>query len=191
MVCGAVHAVSVSNSVDFDARIPPDTEAEILSFYMRYCPLGHMESREFMKMMKDASLISAGFSSGEAELVFQKSKVIAASNPATASSSHKGMAGHGHHKIPNEAFRNISIPLIAKKKGITVEYTIHLLIAAGGSSFIRLTMPDAARFHDERSTYTGTHACGGPSFAEDPTCRLDKILDRSEADVRGAKKYMR
>lgn len=42
------------------------------------------------------------------------------------------------------------------------------------------------RFHDDKDSYTGVYAQGGPTNV-DANRGLDGLLDRSDADVRGVK----
>lgn len=44
------------------------------------------------------------------------------------------------------------------------------------------------RLHDDKSSYTGVYAQGGPSTIDSNAGGLAGHLDRKEADVRGVKK---
>ena len=52
---------------------------------------------------------------------------------------------------------------------------------------------DKVKLHDDKSQYTGVYKRGGPSMVDKPNMGLDKICNRSKADVRGVpldhKKY--
>ena len=52
---------------------------------------------------------------------------------------------------------------------------------------------DKVKLHDDKSNYTGVYKRGGPSMVDKPNMGLDKVCDRSKADVRGVnlnhKKY--
>ena len=42
------------------------------------------------------------------------------------------------------------------------------------------------RFHDDKSTFTGSHVHGGPR-TQDDRITLENLMDRSDYDVRGVK----
>jgi hypothetical protein len=44
---------------------------------------------------------------------------------------------------------------------------------------------DKVKLHDDKSNYTGVYKRGGPSLVDKPNMGLDKVCDRSKADVRG------
>lgn len=51
------------------------------------------------------------------------------------------------------------------------------------------TIPDAVKYHDDKSLYSGVYANGGPTNIDREKQGLQGHLDRSEADVRGVKKH--
>ena len=62
------------------------------------------------------------------------------------------------------------------------------IIAVGGPVF-HATQAEAVRFHDDKSSYTGVYAQGGPTNVDKQNVSdISQILDRSAADVRGVKK---
>eukprot|EP01041_Mallomonas_annulata_P010464 gene10464-21830_t len=74
---------------------------------------------------------------------------------------------------------------MAAKKG-TDNMSILSRIGSAQGPNIHATKTDAVRFHDDKNTYTGAHAQGGPSFTNNGDT-LTNFLDRSDADVRGVK----
>ena len=64
---------------------------------------------------------------------------------------------------------------------------LYELIAASAGPQANATKSDFVKFHDDKSTYTGVYARGGPTNV-DNVITLSNLLDRSEADARGIKK---
>ena len=105
-----------------------------------------MDSRTFSKMMKDCHLLDAKYTPGDADLVFQKAKTKEAGG---------NVAGK---KVSYRTFVSVAIPGIAEKKGVSVYDIIGTLMSAEGPKMHGVTEAEAVRFHDDKSTYTGTHA---------------------------------
>lgn len=116
--------------------------------FSSYCPGGEMDSRTFAKMMKDCNLLDSRYTSGDADLVFQKAKTKEAGG---------NVAGK---KVSYRTFVSVALPGIADKKNISTEALISALLkeGGGGPKLSNVTEADAVRFHDDKSTYTGTHA---------------------------------
>ena len=75
---------------------------------------------------------------------------------------------------------------IASKIGTSVAAVVQRLCAATPKPHKQATKAAFVRFHDDKSTYTGTHKNGGPETRGPhmyPT--LDTLLDRTPFDVRG------
>ena len=60
------------------------------------------------------------------------------------------------------------------------------LVAASPGPKVIATVPDFVKFHDDKSTYTGVYAKGGPTN-NDARITLSNLLDRSPSDARGRK----
>jgi len=54
---------------------------------------------------------------------------------------------------------------VASKKGVSKDSIIQQIQSAGGPHF-HGTVPDHVRLHDDKSTYTGVYAHGGPSTVD-------------------------
>ena len=52
---------------------------------------------------------------------------------------------------------------------------------------VNATKPDTVKWHDDKSTYTGVYAKGGPTNV-DHKITLSNLADRSVADARGVKR---
>lgn len=113
-----------------------------------------MDSRTFIKLCRDCGVVNKTYTSGDADLAFQKTKA-AASHPSAGSYS----SGVVHGKRVNyEVFRAIAIPCIAEKKKIEVSALVAALAKKEGPILNGVTATDTVRFHDDKSTYTGSHA---------------------------------
>jgi hypothetical protein len=120
---------------------------------MKFCPTGEMDSRSFIKLCRDCKVIDRGYTGGDADLAFQKTKA-AASHPSAGAYS-QGVV-HGK-RVSYDVFRAIAIPCIADKKNQEVPALVAYLGGQDGPTLHGVTTPDAVRFHDDKSTYTGTH----------------------------------
>lgn len=120
-------------------------EKEVFRLYLSFCPNGEIDSRTFAKLLKDSkSLSKNSFSSTDADLMFTRYKT--------------------QKKVINYSiFRHFMIPDIAAKKNLSTEQYIAKLAKCEGP-VLHGTQAQANRFHDDKSTYTGSHAQGGPSF---------------------------
>lgn len=130
-----------------------DAEAGTHAMFMKFCPKGEMESKTFVKMLRDAHMISKKFTTTDADLIFQKTKAMAS---APGAGSYSSGVVHGK-RVNYEVFRAVTIPLIAKKQGVEVEALLTKLAACEGPTLHGATTAQATRFHDDQSTYTGTH----------------------------------
>jgi hypothetical protein len=125
--------------------------------------------------MKDCQIVDKKFTSGDADLVFQKAKTKA------------GGTGTSGARVNFNIFLTVAIPAIAEKRGEEVHDVLDTLANSVGPSFVNATKAAPNRFHDDATTYTGAHAQGGPSF-DQVKAGLENHLDRSEADVRGVRR---
>jgi hypothetical protein len=122
-------------------------EKEIFQLFLNFCPNGEMESKTFLKFLKDTkSLNKTQFTSGDADLIFQKYKTK-----------------YGMKSLNYFVFRYFMIPDIAQKRSLNIEKYLEKLSQCEGP-VLHATQAQANRFHDDKSTYTGAHAQGGPSF---------------------------
>jgi hypothetical protein len=131
-----------------------EMETKIRELFMKFCSTGEMDSRTFIKLCKDCHIIVKTFTSGDADLVFQKTKAMT-SHPSAGSYS-SGVI-HGK-RINYDVFRAITIPCIAEKKGITVSALLTHLSQQDGPQLHDVTTAESVRFHDDKTTYTGSHA---------------------------------
>ena len=106
-----------------------------------------MDSRTFIKMVKDCNLLDSRFGTGDVDILFQKAK--------TREAGGVNVAGQ---KVGFRTFVGTVLPGIAAKKGCTNQDLIRVLMKSEGPQLTNVTEVEKVRFHDDRSTYTGTHA---------------------------------
>jgi hypothetical protein len=113
-----------------------------------------MDSKTFIKFLRDCDQITKTFTSGDADLIFQKTKAKAS---APGAGSYSSGVVHGK-RVNYEVFRAIAIPCLAEKKGKTIESLLETLASCTGPSMNNVTTAQANKFHDDVSTYTGARA---------------------------------
>eukprot|EP00933_Yihiella_yeosuensis_P037757 TRINITY_DN31751_c0_g1_i1.p1 TRINITY_DN31751_c0_g1~~TRINITY_DN31751_c0_g1_i1.p1 ORF type:complete len:398 (+),score=71.08 TRINITY_DN31751_c0_g1_i1:95-1288(+) len=121
-----------------------NTAADMKSVFQSYCASGSSEidGRSFSKLCKDVGLIDRKFSGTDADLVFTKA------------------AQKGQRRLSFADFE-VALVLLAERSGRKEQEVFEIVRDAGGPS-LKGTKAEAVRFHDDKGTYTGTHACGGP-----------------------------
>ena len=131
-----------------------------------------MESKQFQKLVKECKLIDKKFTQNDVDIVFSKVKV-------------KGLK-----TITFGDFEN-ALAEIAKKKGTTKD-KIEEQIKKHGAATYAGTKADYVKFHDDKSTYTGVYAKGGPSVVDagrgGMVSDISQTCNRQAADVRGVLK---
>lgn len=129
-------------------------------------------NKEFLKLNKDCGLICKTYTSTDVDLIYSKvksktSKVLTYEQFLTA------------------------VDEIAKKKKVESSVIIEKIISSGGPHF-EGTKADYVKFHDDKSTYTGVYAKGGPTNVDvgknGLISDISQTCDRSSADARGVKK---
>lgn len=148
-----------------------------------------MDSRTFAKLCKETGLLDKKMTVTDCDLIFTKVKA-------------KGAKRLGFSEF-EEAIKEV-----AKRKGVSVEEVVAKVSASEGPTFTG-TKTEDVRFYDDKSTFTGVHAHGGPSTTDKPNTKfnstfsnyapnegtgggsaitLDQMCDRSSPDVRGVNK---
>ncbi len=115
-----------------------DHEAEARHVFNAYSHNSDMDSRTFIKLCKDLKFLNKKFSSGDADLIYQKAK-----------------AKHG--AVTYEVFRQEILVDMAVRKEIDVSKLLGKVAASDGP-VLHATAADNVRFHDDTSTYTGAIA---------------------------------
>ncbi|KEP59854.1 UNVERIFIED_CONTAM: p25-alpha family protein [Hammondia hammondi] len=144
---------------------------------------GDMDSRTLVKLCKETGVIDKQMTPTDIDLIFTKCKA------------------KGAKRLTCEDFQK-AVEEIAKRKNKSVDEITQQLCSSSGPSFSG-TKADAVRLHDDKSTFTGVHAHGGPSTVDTPSkgqaaglgpsgataqINLADICDRSTPDIRGVNK---
>ena len=117
-----------------------------------------MDGRELAKLCKDCKLLNKKITTTDVDIAFAKVKA------------------KGARKITYDQFVN-AINIFADKEKIPhAEY--HAKIAAAQGPVFHGTEADAVKWHDDKSTYTGVYAQGGPTNVDVGTG--GKVCDLSQ-----------
>jgi DNA-binding phage protein len=131
-----------------------------------------MDGKTFAKLCKDCALLDKKLTTTDVDLIFAKIKDKTA------------------RKITFDQFKN-GVSQIATKKGVSAEDVSNHICSTGGPKFAG-TKADFVKFHDDKSTYTGVYAKGGPTNVDagrgGGVSDISQLCDRTGADVRGVKK---
>mmetsp|Transcript_44873 Transcript_44873/g.130718 ORF Transcript_44873/g.130718 Transcript_44873/m.130718 type:complete len:1266 (-) Transcript_44873:88-3885(-) len=104
-----------------------------------------MDGKSFAKLCKDCGLVDKALTVTDVDIVFAK------------------VVTKGQRRICLQQFDE-ALMLLAEKKCVDVEDVCRRVRRTDGP-VLKSTKTDAVRFHDDRSTYTGTHVQGGPEPA--------------------------
>lgn len=130
-----------------------------------------MESKPYSKLYKDCGLFDKKFTVNDADINFSKVK-------------------SGKVKVITFDQFEKTLEHAAQKKGTTKDALIEQILSKGGPTYSG-TKADYVKFHDDKSTYTGVYAKGGPTTVDAGRGKISDIsqlCDRTGADVRGVKK---
>lgn len=147
---------------------------DLFSVFQKYTKTGELDGKSFAKLMKDAKLLDKKFTSTDVDLLFAK------------------IVTKGLRTISFDQFKK-GLEQAAAKKGVTYDDVANKILSelAEGPKFSG-TKAEYVKFHDDKSTYTGVYAKGGPTTVDigagGKISDLSQLADRSGADVRGVKK---
>ncbi len=128
-----------------------ELEANLLKVFEMYCQgSGQLEGKGFAKIAKDCKTLVDGkhVTYAEVDLAFTKVK------------------GQGERKIGFQEFLS-ALDILATRKGQTLQQ-LSLLVTKHCQHGPKLkgTKAQDVRFHDDKASYTGVHAHGGPSTVD-------------------------
>jgi len=101
-----------------------------------------LDGRSWTKLCRDCHLIDKKLTATDADLIFAR------------------VVPSGQRRIDFQHFE-AALKLVAEKKGIE-ETAARRAVAGSSGPTHNATKTEAVRFHDDKSTYTGTHLHGGP-----------------------------
>merc|ERR1712232_1139084 len=128
-----------------------------------------MDGREFVKMCKDSGLLNKRVTSTSADIAFSKVK------------------GLGQRKIGYNQFIQ-AINTLADEQGVSRTKYYERILGSSGPQFNGTKAFDT-RLHDDKSTYTGVYAHGGPTNVDygrgADIHDISQLVNRQPADIRG------
>ena len=129
-----------------------------------------LSSKNFAKLCRDSGVVDKRLSGTQLDLIFARS------------------VDRGAKKLKWAQFLN-ALELCAAYRRTGVEKIRELIMAGPGPSLNRPSTAEAVNLHDDKALYTGTHLAGGPSTVDNKVT-LDRLADRSPADIRGVKQNL-
>ena len=120
-----------------------------------------MDSKQFMKLCRDAGLVTSPATAVAADLCFAKAK------------------SRGTRRISYADFL-VALALLAQEQGKDEEEVLkQVAVCPGPRRNSVVGVPEYTRLHDDKSTYTGVYARGGPQVVDDIVPDLAKLLSTS------------
>mmetsp|Transcript_29164 Transcript_29164/g.82238 ORF Transcript_29164/g.82238 Transcript_29164/m.82238 type:complete len:896 (-) Transcript_29164:675-3362(-) len=165
-------------NVDVPWQDDPDSRAELLRVYTSFAAFGNhhavakaasqngqrtgveMENKQFVKLVKDAGLVGGHLNVTRLDIIFSKVKA------------------KGQRKINFAGFER-ALTLLADERGYTLNQVYNTIVSTAGPQLNNATTPEFVKYHDDRNTYTGVYARGGPTNV-DRRITLDKMVTRND-----------
>jgi len=145
-------------------------QSQLRKLFASFCTRGSntMDSARFQKLLRDCDVLGKHVNQTDADLIFQAVK----------------RGGNYAKTIDFETFRDDALPRVAGKFGVQVDIVVSHMLQGSGPTWSG-TRAEATRFHDDKTTYTGVYARGGPTKVDNKPS-MSNLTDRDrKADVRG------
>ena len=126
-----------------------------------------MDGKSFVKVFKDNKILNKDFTTTDLDITFAKYKT------------------KGEKIITVDQFESC-LKESATKLKISLDELLSK-ISQTGPKYVG-TEADNVRLHDDKSTYTGVYAKGGPTNVDNHNADLSHLTNRKEADNRGVLK---
>jgi hypothetical protein len=84
----------------------------------------------------------------------------------------------GLRKIDFGGFERALI-LLADERDFTLNQVYNAIVSTAGPALNQVTTPEFVKYHDDKATYTGVYARGGPTNI-DQRITLDKMVTRND-----------
>lgn len=154
---------------------PAPAKAEIKAAFDKFATKkDQMTGKDFLKFAKDTKILKKNVvTSVDCDIIFSKVKT------------------RGKRTITVAQFVE-GCKELAKKRKEDYGAMMTRAVAAGGPKF-KGTKADYVKFHDDKTTYTGVYAKGGPTNVDAGVGKvsdISQLCDRTSANVRGVKKDM-
>ena len=107
-----------------------------------------MDGKSFAKFCKDSHLIDKALTAPDVDLIFAKIKTVKI-----------------ERRITFDEFKQ-ALELISAKKRILFSQLATYIAEYNHGPVMKATKVDQVRLHDDKSTYTGVYANGGPSTVD-------------------------
>lgn len=137
---------------------------------------GEISNSLFAKLCVETGIVNKTCSKTDVDLIFTRAKAKAG-RKLNYSQFQQALLFLGEKRFP-KSFKEVGPPAAQQK--------VMDLIAASLGPKANATQPDFVKFHDDKTTYTGVHAKGGPTTT-DGHITLSNLMDRSPSDARGRK----
>merc|ERR1719253_137424 len=127
-----------------------------------------MDSREFMKFCKDNNMINKDYTKSDVNIIFSK------------------VVPKGQRRMQFDNFKD-ACRLIARKRKQT-NRDIQQLVCSSRGPILVGTEAEAVRFHDDKSSYTGTHTYNEKHQGVDPNAvlgRHEKMVAETDKALHG------
>jgi hypothetical protein len=104
-----------------------------------------MEGKSFAKLAKDCNLLDKALTAADVDLIFAKAKT-----------------NKTERKIGFAEFIH-AVNFMAEKKKVPKEELAYFISTSNHGPIMKATKVDQVRLHDDKTTYTGVYANGGPT----------------------------
>ena len=151
---------------------PPPKDLEAV--FEGFCLFGRglpdeMDCSRTVKFCRDNGLLCTILQSQDVEILFAKFR------------------RKKDRKMHYEEFRLGFIPAIATRLHVSVSDVVRLCLNSRGPRLMA-TRPEHVPLHDDKQSYTGVHAHGGPTTNDYSMTDFRNVVDRRGSDVRGVTK---
>ncbi len=157
---------------DEDAPLPEDVE-RVLIVFGAFASFGtggrgaappppmyaELDSKQFAKLCRDAGLVSGSAGAVAVDLCFAKARP------------------RGARRLTFSDFL-VALALLAQERGASEAEVLAAVADCSGPRTTATTAPQFSRLHDDRSTYTGVYARGGPKTVDTNLVDIAKLLSR-------------
>lgn len=137
---------------------------------------GEISNSLFAKLCSETGIVNKSCTKTDVDLIFTRAKAKAG-RKLNYSQFQMALLYLGEKRFA-KTWKEVGPPAAQQK--------VMDLIAASLGPKANATQPDFVKFYDDKSTFTGVHAKGGPTTV-DGHITLSNLMDRSPSDARGRK----
>jgi hypothetical protein len=161
---------------------PEEMEALVYDRFMQFSGFGAKEKAGeidnvmFSKLCRECGIINKSCTKTDVDLIFTRAKPKGG-RKLNYSQFQMALLYLGEKRFPK---------IWKEQSKEAAQAAVMELIANSPGPMAHATVPTFVKFHDDKSTFTGVYAKGGPTNI-DGKITLSNLLDRSVADARGVK----